>query len=152
MKYIGKQTRRAPHALIFCRFISKNKCIKQKKKKNNDMAVLVLKISLFVIQCRAISQDMMYNCKITVSLFCFSTSEPSWWCKLFRHYHDNISTGIPWFTFHGQSWQTDKGFRQHKFKFKSPWPSGDVWMQCTIKAKVSSVSSNSNNTSESSSL
>ena len=61
MKYIGKQTRRAPHALIFCEFISENKCIK----KNNDMTVLVLKIRLFVMQCGAISQDMTYNCKIT---------------------------------------------------------------------------------------
>jgi len=46
MKYIGKQTRRAPHALIFCRIISEKKRIKQTKKMN-DMVVLVLKISLF---------------------------------------------------------------------------------------------------------
>jgi len=33
--------------------------------------------------------------------------------------------------FHGQSWQTElKASEEHdKFKFKSPWPSGDVWMQ-----------------------
>ena len=55
MKYIGKQTRRAPHVLIFCGFISENKYI---TKKNNEMIVLVLKIRLFVIKCGAISQDM----------------------------------------------------------------------------------------------
>jgi len=53
--------------------------------------------------------------------------------------------------FHGQSWQTElkASVEQDNFKFKSPWPSGDVWMQCTIRAKMSSVLSNSNNSSES---
>jgi len=62
MTYIGKQTRRAPHALFFCGVISENKCI---NKQINDMTVLVLKIRLFIIQCGAISQDMTFNCKTT---------------------------------------------------------------------------------------
>ena len=35
------------------------------KTKKNDMTVLVLKISPFVIKCGAISQDTTYNCKNT---------------------------------------------------------------------------------------